>query len=534
MGLPKDEIKKVIADGQSVLGIEFGSTRIKAVLIGPDHAPIAQGSHEWENQLVDGIWTYSLDAIAEGLRDAYADLVKDVRDQYDEPLTDMAAIGVSAMMHGYMPFDKDGQLLVPFRTWRNTITEEAASKLTELFSYNIPQRWSIAHLYQAVLNKEDHVKQIAFQTTLAGYIHWMLTGEKVLGIGDASGMFPIDPATKQYDAGMAEKFDKLMADEGMPWKLEEIFPKVLMAGEPAGTLTEEGAKFLDPTGMLKAGIPLCPPEGDAGTGMAATNSVRPRTGNVSAGTSIFAMVVLEKELSKVYRELDLVTTPSGDPVAMVHCNNCTSDLNSWVRLFREFAETFGMTIDSDDLYGTLFRKALEGEPDCGGILTYNYFSGEGVTNFDEGRPVVVRTPDCHMNLANFMRTNLYSACATLKIGLDILFKEEGVKVDTMMGHGGFFKTKDVGQKIMAAAMDAPVSVMETAGEGGPWGMALLAAYMVNGKGMALDEYLEKCVFAGSEGTVVGPDEEDVKGFDEFLKKYKEGLPIERAAIENFR
>ncbi len=534
MALSRDEIKKVIADGQSVLGIEFGSTRIKAVLIGPDHAPIAQGSHEWENQLVDGIWTYSLDAIREGLQDAYANLAEDVKEKYDEPLKKLAAIGVSAMMHGYMPFDKDGKLLVPFRTWRNTITEEAASRLTELFSYNIPQRWSVAHLYQAVLNKEEHVKQIAFQTTLAGYIHWVLTGEKVLGIGDASGMFPIDPATKQYDAGMAEKFDKLMTEEGIPWKMEDIFPKVLQAGEPAGTLTEEGAKFLDPTGTLEAGIPLCPPEGDAGTGMAATNSVRPRTGNVSAGTSIFAMVVMEKELSKVYRELDLVTTPSGDPVAMVHCNNCTSDLNAWIRLFKEFGETFGLQIDSDDLYGTLFRKALEGDPDGGGILTYNYFSGEGVTDFDEGRPVVVRTPNCHMNLANFMRVNLYSACATLKIGLDILFKEEGVKVDTMVGQGGLFKTKDVGQKIMAAAMDAPVSVMETAGEGGPWGMALLAAYMVRGNGMALDEYLEKCVFADSKGSVIEPDKTDVEGFDAFLKKYKEGLHIERAAIEHFR
>ncbi len=533
MSSSKEETKKVIAEGKAVLGIELGSTRIKAVLIGPDFQVIAQGGHEWENQLIDGIWTYSLEAIEGGLQDAYADLARDVRETYGETLRSVAAIGVSAMMHGYMAFDRDGNLLAPFRTWRNTITKEASEKLTELFSYHIPQRWSVAHLYQAVLNGEGHVKDIAFLTTLSGYIHYRLTGEKVLGVGDASGMFPIDPATKQYDEKMAEKFNRLMEKEGMPCKLEEIFPKVLKAGEPAGCLTEEGAGFLDPTGALEAGIPLCPPEGDAGTGMTATNSVRPRTGNISAGTSIFAMVVLEKNLSKVYPEVDLVTTPSGDPVAMVQCNNCTSDLNAWVKLFKEFAETFGMEIDSDDLYGTLYRKALEGDPDCGGILTYNYFSGEGVTKFNEGRPVVVRTPDCKMNLANFMRANLYSACATLKIGLDILFKEEGVQVDTMTGHGGLFKTKEVGQKIMAAAIDTPVAVMETAGEGGPWGMALLASFMVYGNGRTLDEYLTQCVFSGAEGSVVSPEETDVKGFDAFLKKYTEGLPIEQAAVDYF-
>ena len=418
------DTKKQIEEGKAVLGIEFGSTRIKAVLIDEEHHPVASGSHEWENQLVDGVWTYSIDAIWNGLQDCYQDMKKDVQEKYGVKVTKLAAIGFSAMMHGYMAFDKDDKILVPFRTWRNAITEEASEKLTDLFRYNIPQRWSVAHLYQAILNGEEHVKDICFQTTLAGYIHWMLTGKKVLGVGDASGMFPIDIATGKFDAKMVSQFDEAIADKGYPWKLMDIFPEVLSAGEDAGTLTQEGAKLLDTDGDLEAGVPLCPPEGDAGTGMVATNSVARRTGNVSAGTSVFSMVVLEKELSKVYKELDLVTTPSGDLVAMVHCNNCTSDLNAWVNIFREFAESFGLDVDMNRLYGTLYKKAMEGDANGGNLLAYNYISGENITEMEEGRPLFVRTPNSKFNLANFMRVNLYSALASLKIGMDLLLKEE--------------------------------------------------------------------------------------------------------------
>ena len=443
------DTKKQIEEGKAVLGIEFGSTRIKAVLIDEEHHPIASGSHEWENQLVDGVWTYSIDAIWNGLQDCYQDMKKDVQEKYGAKVTKLAAIGFSAMMHGYMAFDKDDKILVPFRTWRNAITEEASEKLTDLFRYNIPQRWSVAHLYQAILNGEEHVKDICFQTTLAGYIHWMLTGKKVLGVGDASGMFPIDIETGKYDAKMVSQFDEAIADKGYPWKLMDIFPEVLSAGEDAGTLTQEGAKLLDTDGDLEAGVPLCPPEGDAGTGMVATNSVARRTGNVSAGTSVFSMVVLEKELSKVYKELDLVTTPSGDLVAMVHCNNCTSDLNAWVNIFREFAESFGLDVDMNRLYGTLYKKAMEGDANGGNLLAYNYISGENITEMEEGRPLFVRTPNSKFNLANFMRVNLYSALASLKIGMDLLLKEEKVAVDKLLGHGGLFKTKGVGQQILA-------------------------------------------------------------------------------------
>ena len=429
------DTKKQIEEGKAVLGIEFGSTRIKAVLIDEEHHPIASGSHEWENQLVDGVWTYSIDAIWNGLQDCYQDMKKDVQEKYGVKVTKLAALGFSAMMHGYMAFDKDDKILVPFRTWRNAITEEASEKLTDLFRYNIPQRWSVAHLYQAILNGEEHVKDICFQTTLAGYIHWMLTGKKVLGVGDASGMFPIDIATGKFDAKMVSQFDEAIADKGYPWKLMDIFPEVLSAGEDAGTLTQEGAKLLDTDGDLEAGVPLCPPEGDAGTGMVATNSVARRTGNVSAGTSVFSMVVLEKELSKVYKELDLVTTPSGDLVAMVHCNNCTSDLNAWVNIFREFAEIFGMDVDMNRLYGTLYKKAMEGDANGGNLLAYNYISGENITEMEEGRPLFVRTPNSKFNLANFMRVNLYSALASLKIGMDLLLKEEKVAVDKLLGHG---------------------------------------------------------------------------------------------------
>ena len=444
------DTKKQIEEGKAVLGIEFGSTRIKAVLIDEEHHPIASGSHEWENQLVDGVWTYSIDAIWNGLQDCYQDMKKDVQEKYGVKVTKLAAIGFSAMMHGYMAFDKDDKILVPFRTWRNAITEEASEKLTDLFRYNIPQRWSVAHLYQAILNGEEHVKDICFQTTLAGYIHWMLTGKKVLGVGDASGMFPIDIETGKYDAKMVSQFDEAIADKGYPWKLMDIFPEVLSAGEDAGTLTQEGAKLLDTDGDLEAGVPLCPPEGDAGTGMVATNSVARRTGNVSAGTSVFSMVVLEKELSKVYKELDLVTTPSGDLVAMVHCNNCTSDLNAWVNIFREFAESFGMDVDMNRLYGTLYKKAMEGDANGGNLLAYNYISGENITEMEEGRPLFVRTPNSKFNLANFMRVNLYSALASLKIGMDLLLKEEKVAVDKLLGHGGLFKTKGV--KVVPGAL----------------------------------------------------------------------------------
>ncbi len=527
------DARATIADGKAVLGIEFGSTRIKAVLVDEEHTPIAQGAHDWENQLVDGIWTYSLDAIWEGLRDCYRKMAEDVEKRYGVTVTKLAAIGFSGMMHGYMPFDAKGELLVPFRTWRNTITAEAAAELTREFQFNIPQRWSIAHLYQAILNGEAHVPQISYVTTLAGYIHWKLTGEKVLGVGEASGMFPIDAATRDYNQKMVEKFDALLAPKGYSWKLRDILPGVQTAGEQAGVLSEEGAKLLDETGHLQAGIPMCPPEGDAGTGMAATNSVAVRTGNVSAGTSVFAMVVLEEDLKAVHEELDLVTTPAGDTVAMVHCNNCTSDLNAWVNLFREFAENFGMQVDMDELFGTLYRKALEGDKDCGGLVAYNYFSGEPVTGLNEGRPLFARKPDAKFNLANFMRTHLYASLATLKIGCDILFKEEKVKVDTIYGHGGLFKTKGVGQGILAAAMDAPVAVMETAGEGGPWGMALLASYMVHKEdGESLEHYLGEKVFGGKRGTVMQPDAADVAGFDAYIATYKAALAAERAAVES--
>ena len=527
------DVKNTIAAGKAVLGIEFGSTRIKAVLIDENNAPIASGSHEWENQLVDNIWTYSLDAIWAGLQDAYAQMAADVKKQYDVEVEELAGLGFSAMMHGYMVFDENDEILVPFRTWRNSITGPASEELTKLFNFHIPQRWSIAHLYQAILNGEDHVSKIKFQTTLEGYIHWKLTGEKVLGIGEASGMFPVDMNTKDYNQTMVDQFDALIADRKLPWKLRDIFPKVLVAGENAGTLTAEGAKLLDPTGKLQAGVPVCPPEGDAGTGMVATNSVKVRTGNVSAGTSVFGMVVLEKDLSKAYDEIDIVTTPTGYPVAMAHCNNCTSDLNAWVGLFKEFAEAFGMDVDMNKLFGTLYNKALEGDAECGGLLAYNYFSGEHVTGFEEGRPLLVRETNAKFNLPNLMRVQLYTALGALKTGLDILFKEEKVEVDSIFGHGGYFTIKGVGQKILAGAINTPVSVMETAGEGGAWGIAILASYMVNKKdGQSLQDYLSNEVFANQHGEVVEPDPEDVKGFDEFIEKYTKCLAIERAAVEN--
>ncbi len=528
-----NKMKEIIESGKAVLGIEFGSTRIKAVLIGEDNTPIASGAHDWENRLENGIWTYSPDDIWTGLQDSYTKMTEDVKKQYDAEVTSLAAIGFSAMMHGYMVFDKAGELLVPFRTWRNTITEPASEQLTELFQYHIPQRWSIAHLDQCILNGDEHVAKIDYLVTLAGYIHWQLTGERVLGVGEASGMFPIDIATGDYNQQMIDRFDQRISEKGYAWKLRDILPKVLTAGDAAGNLTEEGAKKLDVSGKLQAGIPVCPPEGDAGTGMVATNSVAVRTGNVSAGTSVFGMVVMEKELSKVYEEIDLVTTPTGNLVGMVHCNNCTSDLNAWVNLFKEFAESFGMNVDMNELFGTLYKKALEGDKNCGGLLAYNYFSGEHVTKFEEGRPLFVRKPDSNFNLANFMRVHLMASLSVLKTGLNLMLKQEGVKVDKMLGHGGLFKTKGVGQSILAAAIDAPVFVMETAGEGGAWGIALLASYMVHKEdGESLDDYLNNKVFAGQEGTKMDPDPADVKGFDEFLKTYAAGLPIERAAVDH--
>ena len=507
---------------KTVLGIELGSTRIKAVLIDEHHTPVASGSHEWANQLVNGVWTYSMDAVHEGIRAAYADLVKGL----GQPITTVGAIGVSAMMHGYLPFDKDRNQLAEFRTWRNTITGEAAAELTELFGFNIPQRWSIAHLYQAILNGEEHAKDIDYLTTLAGYIHWRLTGEKVMGVGEASGMFPIDSGTGDYDESMVQKFNALTG-----FDLRAILPKVLVAGENAGHLTEAGARFLDPTGTLRAGAPVAPCEGDAGTGMAATNSVRVRTGNVSAGTSDFAMIVTDKPLG-VHREIDMVTTPAGLPVAMVHCNNCTSDINAWVNLFSEFADAIGATVDKGTLFTLLFQKALEGDADCGGLLSFNYFSGEGVTDLDEGRPLFARTPNVKFTLANFMRTHLLSALATLKIGLDILTQAERVQIDKLYGHGGFFKTPEVGQRMLSAAVNAPVSVMETAGEGGPYGMTILAAYMLwKDEGETLEDYLDNKVFADAKSMTIMADTSDIAGFNVFLSRYKKALPLERTATE---
>lgn len=529
------DIKQMIEQERTALGIEFGSTRIKAQLVALDGTPLAAGIHEWENKLDAGIWTYSLEDIITGMQSCYQNLKEDVRKRYEIPLTGMGGIGISAMMHGYMAFDKNNNLLVPFRTWRNNITGEAAEKLTELFCFNIPERWSIAHLYQAVLNQEEHITNIAFLTTLAGYIHWQLTGEKVLGIGDASGMFPIDSMNMDYNESMIRKFGACVEGAACPWQLKEILPRVLAAGEPAGTLTAAGARLLDPGGCLRSGIPFCPPEGDAGTGMTATNSVASRTGNVSAGTSVFAMVVLEHGLQGVHREIDMVTTPGGHPAAMVHANNCTSDLNAWVGLFGEFARLLDMDLKSDELYGRLYRHALLGEADCGGLMSYGYLSGENITGCEEGRPLFVRMPDAGFTLANFMRSHLYSALGALKIGMDILIGEEKVIVDNLQGHGGFFKTPEVGQRIMAAALAAPVTVMKTAGEGGPWGMALLVLYMMNRSAQeTLEHFLNHNIFSGQAGDRMAPRPEDIAGFAAFMKRYRDGIAVEQAAVKVFR
>jgi sugar (pentulose or hexulose) kinase len=533
--MDRNDTQKAIESGKTVLGVELGSTRIKAVLIGEDHKPIASGSYEWENQLENGIWTYRLDDVWTGLQDSYRKLNNEVSEKYNTPLRTMGAIGFSAMMHGYMAFDQDGNLLVPFRTWRNTTTGQASEKLTDLFQFNIPQRWSIAHLYQAILNKEPHIKDISHLTTLAGYVHWKLTGQKALGVGEASGMFPIDSKTNDYDERMLKLFNERLEEEKIPWKLQDILPDVLVAGDDAGVLTEEGAGRLDPAGQLLAGSKLCPPEGDAGTGMVATNSVAERTGNVSAGTSVFAMIVLEKALSKLYPEIDMVTTPTGKPVAMVHSNNCTSDLNAWVDVFLEFTQTLGVDISESKLYETLYQKALTGDADGGGLLAYNYVSGEHITHLEEGRPLFVRTPESRFTLSNFMRTHLFSSLGALKIGMEILFDREQVKIDKILGHGGFFKTKEVGQRVMAAAMNVPVSVMDTAGEGGAWGIALLAAYVLHkAKDESLEAFLSDKVFAQEDATTIAPDPRDVDGFTAFMERYKKGLVIERAAVEGLK
>lgn len=529
------QIAEAITAGNTALGIELGSTRIKGVLVGPDNAPIASGSHAWENRLENGIWTYPLEAVWQGVQECYANLVADVRQKYGVTLTKPGAIGVSAMMHGYLAFDAQGNLLVPFRTWRNTITEPAAKALTAAFDFNIPQRWSIAHLYQAVLNNEPHLPKIAHVTTLAGYVHWKLTGETVLGVGDASGVFPIDSTTNDYDTTMVQKFDALVAKAGCAWRLGDLLPKVLCAGDAAGTLTEEGAKLLDVSGTLQAGVPFCPPEGDAGTGMAATNSVAQRTGNVSAGTSVFAMIVLETAMKQVHTEIDMVTTPTGSPVAMVHCNNCSSDIDAWTGLLREFAQqATGQEIGMGKALDTLFFAALDAQPDGGGLVSCNYYSGEPITGLDEGRPLFARKPDAKLTLANFARTQLYSAMATLKIGMDILLEQEQVGIDSLLGHGGYFKAEGVGAKMLAAALNTPVSVMKTAGEGGPWGMALLAAYRKNKQnGETLEQYLRGKVFANAEGTQVQPDAADVAGFATFMQRYAAMLEAEKALVKAF-
>ena len=531
--MEKNELGDFIANGNAVLGLEFGSTRIKAVLIDDQNKPVASGAFDWENSLDNGIWTYSIEEIHGGLATCYANLKKDVKEKYGVTLKKLKAMGISAMMHGYLAFDKDNNLLVPFRTWRNTITGAASEKLSSLFNYPIPERWSISHLYQAMLNKEPHVKDVAFFTTLAGYVHWKLTGKKVLGVGDASGMFPIDIRTKNYNEKMLGQFDELIKPLGYGFKLKDLLPEVLQAGEMAGSLTESGAKLLDKDGDLQAGFVFAPPEGDAGTGMVATNSVRPRTGNVSAGTSVFAMVVLEKELSKAYNgKIDLVTTPSGELTAMAHANNCTGEYDKWIKLFGQAIEECGFKIDKPKLYDSLLGAALKGDKDCGGCIPYNYISGESMTGLSEGRPLFVRTQKNDFTLANFMRSQLFTSLGALRTGMNILFDEENVKIDRLTGHGGFFKTQEAGLTAMASAMHTPISLMETAGEGGPWGMALLASYLVNKDGEKLDDWLDKKVFASAKVKSFEAAKEDIEGFNAFFANYTKGLAIEKAAVES--
>lgn len=533
--MEKQSIKNLIEKGTAVLGIEFGSTRIKAVLIDSQHNPIAQGAFEWENRLENGVWTYHTEDIWKGLQSAYSSLCEDVKNKYDTTIHRLSAIGISAMMHGYIPLDKNNNLLVPFRTWRNTSTSQACEILTEKFNFNIPLRWSISHLYQAILSNEEHVTDISYLTTLAGYVHLFLTGEKVLGIGDASGMFPIDSNSNCYDENMLEIFSNILCDKNFSWNLTDILPEIKIAGEYAGKLTPEGAKLLDPTGNLEAGVPLCPPEGDAGTGMTATNSVEACAGNVSAGTSIFAMIVLDKALKNVYEEIDMVTTPAGKPVAMVHCNNCTSDINAWVNIFREASVLLGGTSDINVIFEKLYNKALEGEKDCGGLISYNYLSGEPITGLEEGRPMFIRMPNSNFNVANFMRNHLYSAIAALKIGMDILTEKEQVEIKSLMGHGGLFKTEGVAGKIMAGALKTPILVTNTAGEGGAWGIALLAAYLINKKSdETLVDYLAQKVFNDYEILKYTPNNDDTLGFEKYMDKYKKGLEVQKSAVRELK
>ena len=524
-------IAEKIRAGKTSLGIEFGSTRIKAVLIDDTYRTIASGDYGWASHLEHGLWSYTVEEIWKGLQTAYAEMAGDVEAAYGEKLTHIGHIGFSAMMHGYLAFDENGELLVPFRTWQNTNTHEAHEKLSELFQYNIPERWSIAHLYQCVLDNEEHVSKVAFFTTLAGYVHWKLTGKKVLGVGDASGMFPIDPTTRTWEAEFIRQFNELPEVAAQPWKLEDLLPEPLVAGTPAGELTEEGAKLLDPTGTLQPGITLAPPEGDAGTGMMATNSVRKRTGNVSAGTSIFATVVLEGKLKALHPEVDLVTTPAGDLAGMSHANNFTSDLNAWVGLFGQFAEALGHPVDAGTLYGTLFRAAIADDVDanCGGLLNYPFRSGEFLAGLPEGRPLFARKPEARMSLGNFMRAQLFGAFSPVKIGMDVMTKDEHVQVDSLVGHGGIFTTPKVAQKILAAAFDTPIKVMATAAEGGAWGMAVLGDYLWHAD-EDLADYLDNRVFADAESVTETPDEKDVEGFEDFFARFRAGLPIEHAAI----
>lgn len=524
--------RELIESGKTALGIELGSTRIKGVLTDFDGNVLAVGIYDWQNSLIDNIWTYPQSEIHDGVRGCYSSLREEVEKRYGVTIENLGAIGVSAMMHGYIALDKDGELLAPFQTWRNTNTQKAADELTELFNFNIPLRWSAAHLYQRILDSEKHVENIDYICTLSAYIHYLLTGERVIGIGDASGMFPIDSKALDYDDEMLKKFDKLIEKYGYSWKIRDILPKVLVAGEEAGRLTESGAAFLDKTGSLKAGVMLCPPEGDAGTGMTATNSVAPRTGNVSAGTSTFAMIVLEEQLKNLHREIDMVTTPTGFPCAMSHANNGTSDLNAWVGLFGEFAKLMGYEADMGELFGKLYTNSLNGDPDCGGLLAYGYYSGENITMINEGRLAFLRTADSKFNLANFMRAHLYTSLGAVKMGLDILFDDEKVKVERITGHGGFFKTKGVGQRYLAAAVGAPVTVMDTAGEGGAWGIAVLAAYLADKReNETLEEFLDNRIFSGMSGETLEPCREDIEGFSVFMERYKAGLEIEKKAVD---
>lgn len=533
--MKREEIQEIIRSGRTALGIELGSTRIKSVLIDAEkYTILASGSFQWENRLENGLWTYHLDDAIRGLQESYADLAKNVREDYGIPLKTIGAIGISGMMHGYLALDQNGRQLAPFLTWRNTNTTEAAGELMELFQFNIPLRWSIAQLYQAILEGQAHVSQIDYITTLAGYIHLRLSGERVLGIGEASGMFPIDSGRMDYDAKMLAKFDDLVAGRGYPWRIKDILPRVLVAGDNACKLTAEGAKLLDPGGSLRPGIPMAPPEGDAGTGMVATNSVEACTGNVSAGTSIFSMVVLEKRLSRIYKDIDMVTTPSGRPVAMVHCNNGTSEIDAWIRLFREFATACGLKITDGEIYRVLFQQSLQAAADCDGVLLFNYLSGEPVTGLTEGRPLLVRGPNSKLTLANFMRSQIYSVFSALAVGMKILEKEQ-VRIKRLTGHGGLFKTPGVAQRLLAAAMGSPITVMETAGEGGPYGMALLTAYMLNRQtDQSLEDYLQKKVFGDTEGTTCVPNAAEQAGYARYLEKYCQALRVEEAAVNCVR